>query len=155
MDGKELAAKFAAKVAAAVKIAAAVAEEDKQKTATVDDNAKRLKDAEDCKRAMTEVVIPFLSELKDHFPQDQFSFSPQIDLQDHRFVGVSFRVGDGPVTTISTAFGNVVVTHSGASGSPKGINFVYSPDSEPFISNSGDLTREKIARLVEMVIDNV
>jgi hypothetical protein len=31
---------------------------------------------------------------------------------------------------------------------------VYPPDAEPNISNSGDLTRDKIAKLVEMVIDN-
>jgi hypothetical protein len=31
---------------------------------------------------------------------------------------------------------------------------VYPPDAEPYISNSGDLTREKIAKLVELVIDN-
>jgi len=148
MDAKELAAKFVAKAAAAV------AEKDKQETATPDDNAKRLKDAEDCKRAMTEVVIPFLSELKAHFPQDQFSFHPQIDLSDRRFVGVSFRVGDGPVTTISTTFGNVLVSHTGASGSSKGVNLVYSQEAEPFLSNSGDLTREKISKLVEMIIDH-
>jgi hypothetical protein len=33
---------------------------------------------------------------------EQFSFAPQIDLQDHKTVGVSFRIGDGPLTTIST-----------------------------------------------------
>lgn len=148
MDARALAAKFVAKAASAV------AETYKQESATPDDNAKRLKDAEDCKRAMTEVVIPFLSELKSHFPQDQFSFHPQIDLSDHKFVGVSFRIGDGPVTTISTTFGNVMVWHSGASGSSRGVNLVYSPETEPFISDSGDLTREKISKLVEMIIDH-
>ena len=84
MDAKELAAKFVAKAAAAV------AEKDRQETAKPDDDGKRLEeDVEDCKRAMTEVVIPFMSELKAHFPQDQFSFAPQIDVSDHKFVGVS------------------------------------------------------------------
>jgi hypothetical protein len=32
--------------------------------------------------------------------------------------------------------------------------YVYPPDAEPYISNSGDLTRDKIAKLIEMVIDN-
>ena len=149
MDAKELAAKFVAKAAAAV------AEKDRQETAKPDDDGKRLEeDVEDCKRAMTEVVIPFLSELKAHFPQGQFSFHPQIDLSDHKFVGVSFRVGDGPVTTISTTFGNVMVSHSGASGSSRGVDLVYSPETDPFISDSGDLTREKITKLVEMIIDH-
>jgi len=149
MDAKELAAKFVAKAAAAV------AEKDRQQTAKPDDDGKRLEeDVEDCKRAMTEVVIPFMSELKAHFPQDQFSFAPQIDVSDHKFVGVSFRVGDGPITAISTTFGNVLVSHTGASGSSKGVHIVYSQEAEPFISNSGDLTREKISKLVEMIIDH-
>ena len=148
MDAKELADKFAAKVAAAA------VEKDKQNTVAADNNAKRLDDANHCKRAMAEAVIPFLSELKSHLPPNQFSFSLQIDLKDHKVVGVSFRVGDGPATTISTSFGNVFVTRTGDSGSSKGVNFVYPPDAEPYISNSGDLTREKIAKLVEMAIDH-
>jgi hypothetical protein len=149
MDAKELAGKFAAKVAAAA------TEKDRQKIAAADHNATRSDDAVHCKRAMQEHVIPFLSELKSQLPPDQFSYSTQIDLQDHKVVGVSFKIGDGPATTISTAFGNVTVTRSGDSGSSKGVSFVYPPDSEPYIGNSGDLTREKIAKLVEMVIDNV
>jgi hypothetical protein len=31
---------------------------------------------------------------------------------------------------------------------------VYPPDAEPYISNSGDLTRDKIAKLVEMTMNN-
>jgi len=104
---------------------------------------------------MTNNVLPFLAELKSHLPDGQFSFAPQVDAQDRAIVGVSFRIGDGSLTTISTAFGNVIVTHAGASGSSKGVNFVYPSDAEPYISNSGDLTREKIAKLVEMMISQV
>jgi hypothetical protein len=46
------------------------------------------------------------------------------------------------------------VTRIGDSGASKGIPFVYAPDVEPYISNSGDLTRDKIAKLVEMVISS-
>lgn len=148
MDAKELAAKFAEKVAAAAE------EKDKQTESAVEDQAARLTDVAECKRAMTDVVVPFLSEIKEQFPPKQFSFSPQIDLKDHQFIGVSFRVGDGPMITITAAFGNIIVSHSGASGSSKGIEFIYDRDAEPFIASSGDLTREKIAKLVEMVIDN-
>jgi hypothetical protein len=35
-----------------------------------------------------------------------------------------------------------------------GISMVYPPDAEPYISNSGDLTRDKIAKLVEMTMNN-
>jgi hypothetical protein len=101
---------------------------------------------------MEQRVLPFLEELK-HLMGDQFSFAPQIELNDHRPVGVSFKIGDGAPTTITTAFGNIVVTRIGDSGTSKGVPFVYAPDVEPYISNSGDLTRDKIAKLVEMVID--
>jgi hypothetical protein len=148
MDPKELADKFAAKVASAA------VERDKQNTVAADNKTKRSDDAEHCKRAMAENVLPFLSELKSHLAEGQFSMASQIDLQDHRPVGVSFRIGDGPVTTIFTAFGNVFVTRGGDSGSSKGTSMVYAPNAEPHISNSGDLTREKIAKLVEMTLNN-
>jgi hypothetical protein len=148
MNAQELAQKFTAKVAAAA------SERDHQVTVAADNRQKRSDDVEHCKRAMEQHVIPFLNELKYHLSDDQFSFAPQIDIGDHKPVGVSFRIGDGAPTTIATAFGNIVVTRAGASGSAKGVAFVYPPDAEPYISNSGDLTREKIAKLVEMVIDN-
>ena len=148
MNAQELADKFSAKVKAAVE------EKARQTGIAADNSAKRTDDMEHCKRAMEQRVIPFLMELKHHFGEDQFSFAPQIDIHDHKPVGVSFKIGDGSATSISTAFGNIVVTRFGDSGSAKGIPFVYPPDAEPYISNSGDLTRDKIAKLVEMAIDN-
>ena len=148
MDAKELADKFAAKTAATV------VERDKQTAIAADNNAKRLDDVEHCKRQLADAVIPFLQELQTHLPKEQFSFALQVDQHDHKPVGVSFRVGDGSPINIATSFGNVIVTRSGNSGSSKGVRYVYPPDAEPWISNSGDLTREKIAKLIEMEIDN-
>ena len=148
MNVNDLAAKFVAKTHAAA------VEKDRQKIVSVDNKQKYSDDAEYCKKAMTDIVMPFLQELKTALPENQFSLAPQVDIRDHAIVGVSFKIGDGAPTTISAAFGNVTVTRSGDSGSSKGINFVFPPDAEPYISNSGDLTREKIAKLVEMVIDN-
>ena len=148
MNVNDLAAKFVAKTHAAA------VEKDRQKIVSVDNKQKYSDDAEYCKKAMTDIVMPFLQELKTALPENQFSLAPQVDIRDHAIVGVSFKIGDGAPTTISAAFGNVTVTRSGNSGSSKGINFVFPPDAEPYISNSGDLTREKIAKLVEMVIDN-
>jgi hypothetical protein len=148
MEAQQLAERFMAK------LAEADAEKHRQVGEAADNVDKRLADVEHCKNAMEQNVIPFLKELETHLPPDQFSLAPQIDLKDHRFIGVSFKLGDGPATTISTAFGNIAITQSGDSGSSKGVHFVYAPDAEPFISNSGDLTREKISRLVEMVMDN-
>ncbi len=148
MNANELAKRFMDKTAAAT------AEKDRQVQEAVTNVDKRMADVEHCKTAMEQHVIPFLKELQAALPDGQFSLAPQISAQDHRFVGVSFKLGDGPATSISTAFGNVIIAQGGDSGSSKGVQFVYAPDAEPYISNSGDLTREKIAKLVEMVMDN-
>ena len=148
MNAQELADKFSAKVKAAVD------EKTRQADIAAEHSRKRSDDMEHCKRAMEQHVIPFLMELKRHFGEEQFSFAPQIDIHDHKPIGVSFKIGDGSATSITTAFGNIVVTRFGDSGSSKGIAFVYPSDAEPYISNSGDLTRDKVAKLVEMAIDN-
>jgi len=147
MDAQQLAQKFA------LKVAAAASEKDRQTAVAADNSQKRTDDVEHCKRAMETQVIPFFKDLQHHFGNEQFSFSMQVDI-DQKPVGLSFRIGDGGTTSISTAFGNIVVTQTGASGSSKGLSYVYPPDVEPYISNSGDLTREKMAKLVDMIIDS-
>lgn len=148
MNPRELADKFNAKTGAAV------VERDRQAGLATENIQKRGDDIEHCKRAMERNVLPFLAELKQHLGEEQFTFAPQIDIHDHKPVGVSFKIGDGGTTSISTALGNIVVTRAGDGGTKKGVAYVYPPDAEPYISNSGDLTRDKIAKLVEMVIDN-
>ena len=148
MNAEELANKFKQK------LSAAAAEKDKQMMIATENTEKRIADIEHCKRALEREVIPFLEELKGQLGEDQFSYASQIEVNDHRPVGVSFTVGNGGPTSISTTFGNIIVTRVGDSGTQKGVPFVYAPDVAPYISNSGDLTRDKIARLVEMVIDN-
>lgn len=148
MNAEELANKFKQKVAAAI------VEKDRQDKIANDNHEKRTADMEHCRRAMERDVIPFLEELKHNLDDEQFSFSTQVELHDHRPVGVSFTVGSGAPTTITTAFGNIVVTRVGDSGTQKGVPYVYAPDAEPYISNSGDLTRDKMAKLIEMVIDD-
>jgi hypothetical protein len=147
MDIQELADKFKAKVAAAV------LERDEEAQVANEKSGARSDDVQHCKNAMETNVVPFFTELERHFPEGQFSFATQIDRHDHKVVGVSFKIGDGGVTNILTAFGNVSVTRSGASGSSKGVASVFAHDEEPYIYNSGDLTREKMAKLVEMIID--
>ena len=148
MNARELADKFNAKAGAAV------VERERQSGLATDNIQKRSDDIEHCKRAMERNVIPFFVELQQHLGEDQFTFAPQIDMHDHKPVGVSFKIGDGGATNISTALGNIVVTRSGDGGTMKGVAYVYPPDAEPYISNSGDLTSDKIAKLVEMVMDN-
>jgi hypothetical protein len=104
MNAKELADKFNAKTGAAV------VERARQSGLAAEHIQKRSEDIEHCKRAMESNVLPFLAELKQHLGEGQFTFAPQIDIQDHKPVGVSFKIGDGGTTSISTALGNIMVT---------------------------------------------
>jgi hypothetical protein len=148
VNAEDLASKFRSR------IADAISEKNRQEGIAADNLEKRTADIEHCKNALEREVIPFFNELKHHMGEEQFSFAYQIDLNDHRPVGVSFTVGNGPPTNIATAFGNIVVTRIGDSGTAKGVPYVFAPDREPHISNSGDLTRAKMVKLVEMVIDH-
>ena len=97
MDARELADKFSAKVAAAA------TELHHQETVATDSAKSRLDDVVHIKRAMEQQVIPFLKELEHHFGAKQFSFAPQVTSTTAG--GVSFRIGDGAPTIITTAFG--------------------------------------------------
>jgi hypothetical protein len=66
--------------------------------------------------------------MKQHLGEEQFSFATQIEINDHRPVGVSFRLGSGASTSIMTAFGNIIVTRVGDSGTQKDVPFVYAPE---------------------------
>lgn len=88
MDARELAAHFQKR------IAAAVAEKNRQLALAEEHSEARADDIANCKRQLETQVLPFFAELKDHMGE-QFSFSHQIDIHDHKPVGVSFRVGDG------------------------------------------------------------
>ena len=92
MNAKELADKFKAKTDAAV------VERVRQSGLAAEHIQKRSDDIEHCKRAMESNVLPFLAELKQYLGDGQFTFAPQIDIQDHKPVGVSFKIGDGGTT---------------------------------------------------------
>jgi hypothetical protein len=89
MNAKELAEKFKAR------IGAAVVERERQSGLATEHIQKRVADIEHCKRAMESNVLSFLEELRQHLGDGQFTFAPQIDIHDHKPVGVSFKIGDG------------------------------------------------------------
>lgn len=123
MNAQELTEKFARR------IATAAVEKDKQEQIAGLNAVKRNDDVEHCKNAMELQVLPFLAELKHHMGE-QFSYSHQIDINDHKPVGVSFKVRDGGPVSITTVFGNIVVARLGSSGASKGVPFVYPPDAD-------------------------
>ena len=145
MDARELADKSCAKVAAAA------TELHHQETVAIDSANSRLDDVVHVKRAMEQQVIPFLKELEYHVGTKQFSLL-QVDI-DHTPVGVSFRVGDGAPTITTTASGNIVVTRLGVSGSSRGLP-LCTRQMPNLTSRTPAISREKIAKLVALVIDN-
>jgi hypothetical protein len=74
--------------------------------------------------------------------------------QDHWPVGVTFRIGDGTANEHRQCAGEHCHYRHRRERIVQRVPHAYSPYEESFISNSGDLTREKIAKLVEMSIDN-
>jgi hypothetical protein len=127
-------------------MAVAVAEKKKQ-TGIAGENAdKRAADVEHCKNALEREVIPFLSELKHHLGDDQFSFAAQIRLNDHR--PMVFTIGNGAnqhYDCIREHHRNPYRRWRNRS------RLCLRTDVEDLISNSGT-SRDKIAKLVEMVI---
>ena len=135
MKAKELADKFNAKTDAAV------VERERQSGLAAEHIQKRSEDIEHCKRAMESNVLPFLAQLKQHLGEGQFTFAPQIDIQDHKPVGVSFKIGDGGTTSISTALGNIIVTRVGDGGTkralPMSTRLMRSPISQIRVTSRG------------------
>ena len=166
MNPKELANLFARK---SEKKAAETAQEAAKLEAQ---KAAMQKRSEEGRTALKDVVIPFFKELATTFPKGQFLFDPSamMDLESRTPVAVSFKIGDGAKHYIEVINGNVRIwgegpqfpaQKAGRRKGPKGrklpapgfnIQFVYSGNAEPFIAGPSDLTREKLEKLVEMVI---
>ena len=77
-------------------------EKDRKSEIAAENVEKRTADVEHCKRTLEQQVLPFLEELKDHMGEQQFSFAAN-RTQRSPSVGVSFKVGEGAPTTITTA----------------------------------------------------
>jgi len=138
MNADDLAAKFAKKFGFG-------------STENKDATAARLASAqEDGKKAFEDIVIPFLREVVEKFPENRFSFEIRHDNKDHRPIGVDFHLRDGQRTAIIVSLGKVGVTFSDFSGQ----RGVFTIDHAPFISKPSDLTAENISKLIDMAIDH-
>jgi hypothetical protein len=146
MGPKELAAQFAKKNAESD------ARKEKEKAAAEESAAKLKKGREDAKKALADVAIPFLNEVKAELPPGQFAVGSEVDVSDQRPIAIRFKIGNGPTVRISTTSGNVTITETSSPEIPGHISFMYPGTAEPFISTTKDLTKEKLNKLVEMVI---
>jgi hypothetical protein len=146
MNAQELAQKFSGKVAASAP------ERQHQQTVAADNAKSRLDDVVHIKRAMEQQVMPFFTELRQHFGPISFLSHRKSTSTTGRWASLSKSVTERPQPSRPHSarlwwpvWGPV---------DPQRAFCLYPPDAEPYISNSGDLTREKIAKLVELVIDN-
>ena len=104
---------------------------------------------EDGKKALEDIVIPFLREVVAKFRDNRFYLEIRNDNKDHRPIGVEFHLRDGQRTAIIVSLGKVGVTFSDFSGQ----RGVLTIDHAPFISKPSDLTEENISKLIDMAID--
>lgn len=132
MEPKELAEKFKAKAAA--------------ETTNIDRERADIEKSDDAvKTAFEKVVVPYLNECRAAFPPNRFVFAIlQSDANDGRPLGVSFRIGKGLEVKITSTVGRIKVN---TSGSP------FAGNTGSFIRSVGDLTRENLSRLVELMVD--
>jgi hypothetical protein len=116
-----------------------------------DATAARLASAqEDGKKAFEDIVVPFLREVVEKFPENRFSFEIRNDNKDHRPIGVDFQLRDGQRTSIIVSLGKVGVTFSDFCGQ----RGVFTIDHAPFILKPSDLTEENVSKLIDIAIDH-
>jgi hypothetical protein len=146
MEPKELAEKFKAKAAAETtnkEAAQAALDRERADIGKADDAVKT---------AFEKVVVPYLNECRAAFPPNQFVFAIfQSDANDSRPLGVSFKIGKGLEVKITSTVGRIKVNTSGSPFADRG-GFV---DTGSFIRSVGDLTRENLSRLVELMVDGL
>jgi hypothetical protein len=137
VDPKSLAAKLTAK------ITAKKLEKEKQK-----------KIVKEIKKVMTATVMPALYEVKALFPDNTFRLKKQYDPWDDKPIGVCFRIDDGPIVEIAINTGEIIA---------RMIDFYHARGNTQLLSLSakreqhfpvpGDLTRDKILELVDLLIE--
>lgn len=106
-------------------------------------------------QAIATVVIPYFAEILETIGPAGFKFSrvQSPDPIDILPLGVRFAVGDSVEYEISVASSKVWIKKVGSKSNGVGTAFVYPDTEEPYIGEPLDLTREKIGKLLELVIE--
>ena len=103
----------------------------------------------ECQMAIETVVLPYLAGVQRKFGPAKFWYGLHRDAWDGRPSGVSFRVGNGRPTHVSTSDGVITVLRGDLldrSANPS--------DQMPQISGPSDLSAETMSRLIEIAILN-
>jgi hypothetical protein len=105
-------------------------------------------------QAIANVVIPYFDEILETIGPTGFKFSriQSPDPIDILPLGVRFAVGDSVEYEISVASSKIWIKKVGSKSDGVGTAFVYPGSEEPHIGEPHDLTREKIGKLLELVI---
>jgi hypothetical protein len=106
-------------------------------------------------QAIATVVVPYFQEILQTMGSAGFQFS---QVQSPNPVeglplGVRFSVGDSVEYEVSVASSKVWIKKVGSKSAGVGTVFVYPSTEEPHISEPQDLTREKIGKLLELIIE--
>jgi hypothetical protein len=150
MDPRELGAIYAAK------IAREKAAHDGKNGADVLKTEAEKAASDKVINALTSVVLPYLEEAKNFFPNGAFDYRRHNDIDSKRLVSVSFQINGFDTVEIRDQGGQVAVRKTGALSQPDGASIVkstYPTDSSgPMIDSADDITREKLGKLIELVI---
>jgi len=104
--------------------------------------------------AILKVVIPYFTEIAQTIGADNFRFTevPDGNPLSTLPLGVRFVIGSGVEYEISVASSKVWIKTVGSKSAGIGVVYVYPGTHEPHISEPGDLTREKLGKLLALMI---
>jgi hypothetical protein len=104
--------------------------------------------------AILKVVIPYFTEIAQTVGADNFKFTevPDGNPLSKLPLGVRFMIGSSVEYEISVASSKVWIKTVGSKSAGVSVVFVYPSTQEPHISEPGDLTREKLGKLLALVI---
>ena len=104
--------------------------------------------------AILTVVIPYFTEITRTMGADNFKFTEVPDGNPFSTLplGVRFTVGNSVEYEISVASSKVWIKTVGSKSAGVSVVFVYPGTQEPHISEASDLTREKLGKLLALMI---
>ncbi|GEM_PF-2394750 len=107
-------------------------------------------------QALATVVVPYFDEILGAIGPAGFQFSrvQSSDSSDILPLGVRFAVGGSVEHEISVASSKVWIRKVGSKSDGVSTVFVFPSFEEPYIGEPQDLTREKIGKLLELVIEH-
>jgi hypothetical protein len=105
--------------------------------------------------AILKVVIPYFTEITRTMGANTFKFAevPDGNPLGTLPLGVRFMIGGSVEYEISVASSKVWIKTVGSKSAGVSVVYVYPSTQEPYISEPRDLTRDKLGRLLALVIE--